>query len=134
MWWAQRGRQRPFVYAFFLGQFLALIERDGDIHLGFYQEMVLFEKTRKQHPVPIFVGALVRQVVDRVTSGPRIDAITEVACMCAQAPAQCALLAVHVCVGLVVLYRNRLQRHPGACLGHVSGFNNSSFELPAVLC
>ena len=83
--------------------------------------MVLGEKAREQHPMPVLVGALVDQVIDRVAAGTCVDPITQVACVCSQTIAQPALLTAHVAVGLVVVYRERFQCPPGTSLGDVAG-------------
>ena len=44
-----------------------------------------------------------------------------------RAIAKPALLTTHVAVGLVVVYRERLQRAPGTSLGDVAGPDDRSF-------
>ena len=123
--------QVPPVDTFFLRQFLALVQRDGDPELGLDQELVLGERTRKQHPVPVLAGAFVDQVINRVSTGRRIDAISQVSRVRPQAIAQRATLTAHVVEGLVVVHCKRFQRTPGAGLGDVAGLDDRSFELPA---
>ena len=124
-------RQRPLVDAVFLRELLTLVQRDGDPHVGLDQEVVFSEKAREQLPVPVLVGAFVDQVINRVSARPCIDAIIQVRRMRPQAIAQRALLTAHVAIGLVVVYRQRLQRTPGASLGDVAGLIDRSFQLPA---
>ena len=69
--------------------------------------MVLGKRAREQHPMPVLVGALVDQVIDRVAAGTCVDPITQVLCVCSQTIAQLALRTAHVAVGLVVVYRER---------------------------
>ena len=99
--------------------------------LGLDQEIVLGEKAREEHPVPVLTGAFVDQVIDRVSTGPCVDAISQVSRVRPQAIAQLALPTAHVAVGLVVVYRKHLQRAPGAGLGGVAGLDDRSFQLPA---
>ena len=123
--------ERPLVDALLAGQLLAFVQGDGNTHLRFDEQIVLGEKASEQHAVPVLVGALVHQVVDRLTSRARIEAVAELAGMSAQPPAQSALLRAHVPVGLVVMHGERLQGGARAGLGHVPGFDDRSLEPPS---
>ena len=123
--------ERPLVDTLLAGQLLAFVQGDGNPHLRFDEQIVLGEKAREQHAVPILVGALVHQEAGRLTSRARIEAITELAGMDSEPPSQGALRRAHVSVGLVVMHGESLQGDVRGGLGHVPGFGDRPFELPS---
>ena len=120
--------ERPLVDAFLLGQLFAFVQGNGNAHLRLDEQVILGEKAGEQHAVPVLEGALMHQPVDRLTSRARIEAITELAGMRAQPPAQGALLRAHVPVGLVVTHGKRLQGVARAGFRHVPGFDDRALE------
>ena len=69
----ETGGKRPLVHAFIalparavvlFGKRFALVQRDGDAHFRFDEQVVLGQEAGEQHPVPVLVGALLRQMVD----------------------------------------------------------------------
>ena len=67
--------QGPAIHSLALGKFLALVERDGHCQLRLDQQVVLRQETGEQHGVPLFVGALLRQVIDPMRAGPSIHPV-----------------------------------------------------------
>ena len=70
-------------------------------------------------------------MIDFVATRARVGAVTKLAGMRAQAPAQSALLRSHMAVRLVVLYGKRLERNACTGLGDITSLDNRSLELPA---
>ena len=123
--------QRPLVRVFFLCQFLAFVQGDGDPRLRLDEQAVFGEEPGEQHSVPVLVGALLHQAFDRpaLAAGAGVERVAELPCVGAQPPAQRPLPLVHVPVGFVLVHGERFQRRAGAGFRHVPGVRDGAFEM-----
>ena len=91
--------KRPAVLPLLASQFLAVRQRHGDARFRIDQEFVLRQEAGEQHPVPVLVGHLVSESVDRLDAGLQIAAVPELAPVRPQPAPQVLLRRGHRRVG-----------------------------------
>ena len=136
----ETGGKRPLVHAFIplparavvlFGKRLALVQRDGDAHFRFDEQVVLGEETGEQHPVPMLVGALLRQMVDGLGACAVVQPIAQLAGVGAQTAPQVPLRFVQVLVRVSIANRECSQSGAGTRLGNATRIGDGAFKLPS---
>jgi len=120
--------EHPDVDSFFVGQFFGLFQTDRHAHLRLDQQAAVGQEPGKEHSVPVFVGALARQVIDLEAAGAVLP-VAELSCPGAEVVAQGALVRGHVLVRLIVVDGQGFQGRARAGLGHVAGLDDHAFQV-----
>ena len=109
---------------------------DGDGHAVVHQQVVVGQKAREQHAVPVLVGHLLHQVLHLLLAIGRVGAlrvtgVTELLAVGAQAVAQRLLGIAQERFGLVVADAQLIHGRVRSSLGHRAGRFDGLFQRAA---
>jgi hypothetical protein len=100
----ERAGQLQPVFPAFTRQLPAILQRDIHAGLRLDQQIGFRQKTGEQHAMPMFIGALCRQPINRLHATSLIATISKLTAMRSQRITQLALLRCHARPWLVVMY------------------------------